>query len=272
MEALDAMQHLAQAYEAGSGDRLSGCLAPDCTYYHMEQDDTIEPAGNILHYFSNGIPYEATEDAPYSCRIVPVDSIWAHKDKPLPAGTNPYAILLYQYSRTFPIGVVVATMDANRLIKGIQLERDRTEFNVEFLEEADPVPGDNPKSVTAFSRERCDQNRNVRMKSPKEPIYVESGKPHVWVSADEFIRRWMQESGFFFRGSKVCKDCVGYHFTCKGKPYTLYGCMSLSVGGRKALQAALPLPFFEKHHRAGHVSGCVVLQAWNDDGEPCVRL
>lgn len=223
MEYIDLMERLARTFETCDGDLLSECLAPNCSYVTEYGGYTRNSAKEILEQFHH-IKTNTTDDTTYSCRVVPIDTVLANKNERLQTGTNPFAIILYHYSRILPAAVVSAMIDENGLIKQIRVSRDRNVFNVDFAEKVDDSPDDVPGTVKEFSSKDCERVRYLDMVTAQEhkSETLKLGQPHVWVSADAFIRKWMKVNRYFFYESKVFDDCIGYHYFDNGRAYTLY--------------------------------------------------
>ena len=102
------------------------------------------------------------------------------------------------------------------------MKRKQDEFYGEEIENDSPY--DTPatvKPLTNHDRQVKELQRAFSGQHLEEKIYADDDV-YIWRKADEFVKEWLKNKGYYVRESNILDDCIGYLCDCKGKEYALY--------------------------------------------------
>ena len=230
MDSFKQIQLLGEAFANGAIDDLAPYIAEECYYHSDYAQKTLRGRDEILKSMTVVYAERDSSDM-YYYRIEELHTVVLDTIPVITLSENPdklckYCLVLSQYSPGKTVAVVLAELDDNGLIAGIELSRRRNTFRVSFYDDfiGEDSVLDIPATVTPISRE--DRYRK-EMQNAFSGQGLKDGQKgdarfYIWRQADVFFRNWLRDNGYGLDCSAVLEDCIGYRCVRKGLAYTVY--------------------------------------------------
>ncbi len=231
MKQYNLIEILGNAFAQGEADSLAPYLSDNCQYLSEYANKRFSYANEIIERM-NSVYSQLNETNSYSFKIVQLNSIadkknvnkqYAVKKK---TSLCKYALLLYQYSKIYPVSVVIVALNFRKKICNIILSRNKKIFDIEFYGEEieKDSPYDTPatvKPLTRHDRQVKELQRAFSGQNLEEKLYADD-EVYIWRKSDEFAKEWLRNNGYYVQESDILDDCIGYLCNRNGYEYAVY--------------------------------------------------
>lgn len=231
MKQYDLFKRIGEAFALGKVDGLVSLMAEDCQYLSEYANKRFFSAQEIAERMKY-VYSQLDETNSYSYEIVKLDNITDFSKAENQFVTEKkcslckYGMFLYQYIKKYPVAIVVAVINDKEEICNITLSRNKSLFDIEFYGEKTEKdsPYDTPFTVEPLTNHerQVKELQNIFSGQHLNERTYDDNEVYIWRNANEFVKNWLANNGYYVQESDILDDCIGYLCNRNGFEYAVY--------------------------------------------------
>lgn len=237
MKLYEKIEILGNAFSKGEVDALAEILNENCSYNSDYAHKRISSAKDIVDsmrqvYNAVQKSVENGENSTYDYKVIQLDSVLKEDIKLEDLNGKTFfdvhekGLLLYQYGDKDPVAVVFIKVNPGGQIAEINLSRNHKWFDLSFYDEdgIEDSEKDIPytvKPISSYDR-RVKELQITWTHQNHDYEELDDSEVYIWRKADEYIKQWLKDNGYYIIESQIFDDCIGYRCNRNNYAYTVY--------------------------------------------------